>query len=176
MQKAIFTLVALLSGCATIAPIPLTIPESKWVEAQPLPTDPAAEKIEAKDGDWVVPLDEEECIGKDGKIPASAPKPCPGRGGLLVSEEKITRLKLYQLGYVHLRISYDADRGTWSAQRALYEARLKDAGEAIQKLQPDWFQLHSTEIGMILGIVVGVATAVGVVYGIVPAFKTPTTP
>lgn len=176
MRQCYMVIVALLSGCATLAPVPLTVPETKWVEAQPLPVDPATEKIEAKDGDWVVPLDEEECIGKDGKVPASAPKPCPGRGGLLVSEEKITRLKLFQLGYVQLRANYAADRSVWSSQRALYEARLKDAGEAIQKLQPDWFQLHATEIGMLFGMVVGVATAVGVVYGIVPAFKTPTTP
>ena len=166
-------LVVLLSGCATIRPVPLTVPEAKWVETQPLPTDPATEKIAAKDGEWVVPMDEEQCIQKDGKIASDAGKPCPGRGGLLVSEEKITRLKLYEIGYKQLRANYAVDRVVWSAQRDLYEARLKDAGEALQRSHPDWFQLHAGELGTLLGLVVGVAATVGVVYGVAPAFNKP---
>ena len=164
-------LVFLLSGCATLAPVPLTIPETKWVEAEPLPPDPATEKIAAKDGDWIVPMDEEQCIGKDGKIVSDAPKPCPGKGGLLASEERITRLKLYEMDSKALRLNYMADRRVWAAQRALYEARLKDAGEALQKAQPDWFERHSFQLGVLGGAIIGVVMAVGVVYGVVPAFK-----
>jgi len=166
-------LVVLLSGCATLQPVPLTVPQSKWVESEPLPADPATEKISAKDGDWVVPMDEEECIQKDGKIASDAGKPCPGRGGLLVSEEKITRFKLYEMDSKALRLNYSADRRVWAAQRELYEARLKDAGEALQKAQPDWFERHGFQLGVMAGAVIGVAMAIGVVYGVVPAFKTP---
>jgi hypothetical protein len=172
MRKTILVVLAFLSGCATLAPVPLTIPETKWVETQPLPADPSTAKVPFSDGDWAVPMDEEECITKDGMPVADAPKPCPGKGGILVSEEKIARLKLFQLDSNQLRQNYAADKLVWAAQRMLYEARLKDAGEAIQKLQPDWFQLHATEIGMLFGMLVGVGTAVGVVYGVVPAFKT----
>jgi hypothetical protein len=171
MRRGCLALLALLSSCATLAPVPLTIPEAKWVEAQPLPVDPSTEKVEPRDGDWIIPLDEEECIGKDGEIAPSATTPCPGRGGLLVSEERITRLKLFQLGYVQLRANYIADRAVFSAQRALYEARLRDASETIQRMQPSWFQLHAMEIGVAFGMVTGIAAVIGIVYGVVPAFK-----
>ena len=161
------------ASCVTISPVPLTVPEAKWVEAQPLPEDPGSTKIAAKDGDWVVPISEGDCSDDKGKLTADAPKPCPNRGGLLVSEEKITRLKLYEIGYKQLRVNYGADRVVWSAQRDLYEARLKDAGEALQRAQPDWFQLHKGELGTLFGLVVGVAATVGVVYGVAPAFKKP---
>lgn len=175
MVRAIsLLLVFLLSGCATLQPVPLTIPETKWVENEPLPADPATAKIPAKDGDWVVPMDEEECVGKDGKIPADAPRPCPGKGGLLVSEEKISQFKLYEIDSKALRLNYSVDRRVWAAQRALYEARLKDAGEALQKAQPDWFERHGFQLGVLAGALVGVALAVGVVYGVVPAFHTTT--
>lgn len=166
-------LAVLLSGCATVPVVPLTIPESKWVETEALPADPSTEKIEARDGDWVVPMDEEECIAKDGKPIATAPKPCPGRGGLLVSEEKITRLKLYEIRYKQLRANYAADRNVFSAQRSLYEARLKDAAIALEKAQPNWFQAHAWELGILFGVVVGAGVTIGVVYGVVPAFNNP---
>jgi hypothetical protein len=116
-------------------------------------------------------MDAEQCVQNDGKVAAEAGKPCPGRGGILVSEEKVTRLKLYELGYKRLRANYEADRAVFSAQRALYEGRLKDAGEAAQRNRPDWFQSHATELGILFGLVVGVGATVGVVYGVTPAFR-----
>jgi hypothetical protein len=161
----------LLAGCATLQPVPLTVPESKHVEDEPLPTDPATEKVASPDGDWVVPLNEEDCITKDGKLVSDAPKPCPGKGGLLFSEEKAARLKLYQIGYIQLRGNYIADRRVWLVHRELYESRLKDAGEALQRAQPSWFEKHSFQLGVLGGAVIGAGMAVGIIYAVAPAFK-----
>jgi hypothetical protein len=166
----------LASGCATLQPVPVTVAKSHYVEEEPLPADPALEKVPSPDGDWVLPIDEEECIAKDGKVPVDAPKPCPGKGGLLFSEEKATRLKLYQLGYVQLRGNYIADRKVFAAQRELYEARLKDAGEALQRAQPTWLEKNAFQLGILSGAVIGAAMAVGVIYAVAPAFQAQTLP
>lgn len=177
MRFAVILLLLLIAGCATTAPVvEPTVPAWKMVEAEPLPPDPATEKVPFQDGDWAVPMDEEECITKDGKLVADAPRPCPGKGGILLSEEKTARLKLFQLGYQQLRVNYVADRQVWAAQRVLYETRLKDAAEALHRAQPNWFQAHAFELGLFSGIVVGVGTVIGVLYGVAPAFASAPSP
>ncbi len=72
MTRSVLMLL-LLAGCATVSPVPLTIPENKWVETQPLPPDPATEKVAEVDGDWVEQSNEVDCLDANGKITASAP-------------------------------------------------------------------------------------------------------
>lgn len=167
----IFVGVVLLSGCVTLQPVPLTVPENKWVEAQPLPVDPATEKVEAPDGEWAVALNAGDCWDEKGEKDAAAPKPCPEKSGILFSEGKAGRLKLYEISYKALRLNYEADRQVFGAQRLLYEARLRDAGEAAQRDQPGWVKAHAAELGVLGGMVVGAAMAVGVIYAVAPAMK-----
>lgn len=172
MRRAIaLLLVVCVSGCATIQPVPLTVPEEKWVENNPLPSDPVIAKVTAPDGEWATPVNEGDCTDKTGKTSSDAPKPCPAKGGVQISEGLATRFKLYETDSKTLRSLYLADKLVWMAQRQLYEARLRAAGEEAQRSRPNWFAEHSTELGILLGLIIGVAAAVGVVYGVAPAFK-----
>lgn len=172
MQKLGVLLMVVCAGCATLQTVPPTVPEWKHAEDEPLPPDPGAADVNSPDGEWVLPMDEQECITKDGKLTADAPKPCPGKGGILMSEAKALRFKLYQLGYQQLRVNYVADRRVWTAQRLLYEARLKDAGEALQKAQLTWFERHAFQLGILGGALIGAAMSIGIVYGVAPALRT----
>jgi len=169
-------LVLLVSGgCATVNPVAPTVPISpdKRVEEQPLPTDPAAEvlPLEIPKGEWVEPLEQGSCLGADGKVFATAPKPCPARSGIAVSEERAARDAMYRIRYKELRQNYMADRAVFAAQRLLYETRLNDANTALQNAQPNWFQRHAWELGILTGFVVGAGATVGIVYSAAPAFK-----
>ena len=167
--------VVLLTGCAGLQPVPVTVPENQRVENEALPEDAGYVKSPFTGGEWSRPMDEEECIKSDGTVFAGALSPCPGKGGVLMSEELSFRFATYRTYYKQLRLNYEADRKVWTAQRFLYETRLKDAGEAIQRQRPNWFQQHAFELGILAGVVVGAGAAVGIVYGVAPAFKQQTT-
>jgi len=164
--------VLLLEGCVTTpAKWEPSIPVSNYVENDSLPADPTTEKIDSPDGEWVAPLNEGDCWDEKGKLVTDAPKPCPPKGGILFSEGKATRFKLFELRYHELRGNYVVDRRVFGAQRALYESRLKDAGELIQKMQPTWFERHSFQLGILGGAVIGAGMAVGIVYAVSPVLK-----
>lgn len=172
MRRAIsLLLVVCMSGCATLQPVPLTVPEEKWVENNALPEDPKEAKVAAPDGEWAAPENEGDCTDKNGKPVSDAPKPCPAKGGVLISEGLAARFKLYQQDSKALRALYLADKLVWMAQRQLYETKLRMAGEAAQQNRPNWFQQHAAELGILFGLIIGAGAAVGIVYGVAPAFK-----
>jgi hypothetical protein len=163
---------ALNSSCATVKPVAPTVPDdpSKRVEQQPLPADPAALPLPTglPKGDWTAALEDGKCVTDENG------GPCPMLTGIVVSEERAWRDAQFRLAYKEIRIGYEVDRKVWGAQRALYEGRLNDANTALEKAQPNWFQRHAWELGIITGLVVGTGAAIGIVYGVVPAFKVQT--
>lgn len=115
------------------------------VETKPLPDRP--DKTPIADGkDYVVPLSNGD------KAPAD---------GVLLSPDKAARVKLWQLDYDELRALYNTDREVWKQTRIVYEERLGQANEEIRRLQPSWWDQHRLEIGVVTGIIGGVAIMVG---------------
>lgn len=164
------TLAMGFTGCATLQPVPLTVPESHIVENKALPIDPRDVETGAIGPEWTTPMDEEECISPKGDM-VSNTWPCPGKGGILYSEAKSARMGAYVLSYKQLRSNYEQDRLVWASQRALYEGRLSDAGTALQLARPGWFKEHAFELGILAGFLVGAGASVAIVYGVVPAFQ-----
>jgi hypothetical protein len=148
-----FLILALFLAACGPLPTPPTVAESKRVELAPLPPDPAEEKLEGNvpRGDWVEPQEANSCTAG-----------CPAKAGILVSEERAVRDGLYRVRYRELRLTYTADRQVWQAHRELYEKRLQLADQAIQKLQPSWWDRHKVALGVIGGFVLGSALTIGV--------------
>lgn len=158
-MRTVLPIILLLSaGCVTIKPIPPTIDESKRVENSTLPEDPGSKviSVDGSSAEWAAGVADGEC---------------PEKGGILYSEPKAQRLELYKTDYKLLRKMYEADRSVWVSHRSLYETKLQLAGEELQRKQPNWFQSHAFEIGILTGAGVAAAIAVGIVYGVAPAFQ-----
>lgn len=132
------------------------MPQAHRVEEQPLPPDPAQEKLPdgVPVGDWVEPLEAGSC--------AQAPATCPPRSGIVVSEARAARDALYRIRYPELRRTFEADRQVMKAHRELYEERLRHADLAIQKLQPGWWQRHGSSIAFIGGFLLSTVASVAV--------------
>jgi hypothetical protein len=145
-----------------------TVPNSviKRVEERELPPDPGEEKIpeEIPKGNWVEPIEKGECLDVNGTPDPDTVRPCPSKSGIAVSEERAFRDGLYRVRYKQLRKLYVADRDVWSAHRELYEERLKLADKAIHDLQPSWFDRNKMQLGVIGGVVLGIATSVAILY------------
>jgi len=143
-----------------------TVPDSviKRVESRELPPDPAVEPIpdNIPKGDWVAPIEKGECLDASGTPETGAPSPCPVESGIVISEERAYRAALYRIRYRELRKTYESDRMVWSAHRELYEERLKLAGQAIEDLQPSWFDNNKFPLGVVGGVVLGIATSVAI--------------
>ena len=155
---------ALVSACAGYRPYVPTVPQgTNRVEVKPLPPDPAEAALPegfAK-GDWAEPLEVGGCLDKAGNQTVEM-FPCPARSGILLSEEKAWRVGLYQIRYRELRRNYSADQEVWGVHRELYETRLKLADQAIQDMQPGWWDRHKFQIGTVGGIIIGVAASVAI--------------
>ncbi len=162
-------LMLLVTGCATVpvAPTVLLNP-AKYVEARDLPPDPALEALppETPKGEWVEALEAGACADSSGKALSGAPKPCPARSGLLVSEERLARDLLFRTRYTELRRVFEADRIIWSAHRELYEARIRQTEEALNKAQPNWFQQNALQIGVVGGFIIGAAMTIAITYAV----------
>lgn len=162
-MKALLLFLACASACAGAKPLEPTIPESKRVEAEPLPPDPETEKLDSNvpPEDWVEALEPGSCTDATGK-PTTNVKPCPARAGIAMSEAKAARFGLFKIRYKELRTNYVSDRNVWAAQRELYETRLKLADKAIQDLQPGWWDRHKGEFGVIGGFILGTAMTISI--------------
>ena len=159
-------LALILTGCAGPRFQAPTVPDSviKRVENRELPPDPAVEPIpdNIPKGDWVTTIGKGECLDQDGTPELGATNPCPAKSGIVVSEERAYRDALYRIRYRELRKTYGADRMVWSAHRELYEERLKLAGQAIENLQPSWLDRNKLQLGVVGGVVLGIATSVAI--------------
>jgi len=154
----------LACACATPRVVAPTVAPEHQFEKEPLPPDPETEKLDGNipAGDWVEPLEAGSCVDGSGKPVAGAPKPCPARSGIALSEAKSARFGLYKIRYKELRVDYESDRKVWAAQRELYEKRLQLADQAIQDLQPTWWDRHKAEFGVIGGFMLGTVMTVAV--------------
>jgi hypothetical protein len=146
-------LLPLFLACAGTLPTPPTVAEAKRVEQEPLAPDPQEDKLDPNvpKGEWVEPLEANSCTPS-----------CPARSGILVSEERAVRDGLYRIRYRALRTNYLADRQVWVAHRELYEKRLQLADQAIQKLQPGWWERHRFQLGVVGGFVLGSALTIAI--------------
>jgi hypothetical protein len=166
LRSSYLVLVLALTGCAGPRFQAPTVPDSviKRVETRELPPNPATEPIPENipRGDWVTTIAKGECLDTDGTPELGATNPCPAKSGIVISEERAYRSALFRIRYVEIRKTFDADRMVWSAHRELYEERLKLAGQAIEDLQPSWFDRNKLPLGVVGGVVLGIATSVAI--------------
>lgn len=166
LSATIVVLVLSLAACAGPRIQVPTVPDSviKRVEARELPPDPAVEPIpdSIPSGDWVVSIEKGECLDASGTPEVGATNPCPAKAGLVISEERAYRSALYRIRYRELRKTYESDRMVWSAHRELYEERLKLAGKALEDMQPNWLDRNKLSLGLMGGVVLGIATSVAI--------------
>ncbi len=145
MKHVVFAAVLAASGCSLKYVTPATVPPGEArVEDRALPPDPATEPL--PEG---IPEDQRaEALDQGDKAPFS---------GLLIGEGKAARALNFKIRYVELRADYIADRKVWAAHRELYETRLVLADKAIRDLQPSWWDRNAASLGVIGGLVLGVA-------------------
>lgn len=147
---------ALCVGCATTksAAPKRTLPEP--LAAAKLPERPDAKAIPPS-ADWAIPVAEGEVV------PA-------GRSGILLSQEKATRAARYLIGYNELRALYEVDLRTWGRERQVYERYVQlaqdEADRQAKLAERSWWERHSPEIALGLGVVVGAAVTVGIVAAV----------
>lgn len=167
MNRLLLAFTFVVASCASRTQVTPTVPESslKRVEEQELPPDPKTEKLpedsDIPPGDWVVSLEKGSCVNEDGVMVNDYP--CPELSGILSSEERAYRNGLFRLRYKELRANYQADKELWKVHRELYETRLNLAAQAIEDLQPSWWDRNKLQIGVVGGIVLGMASSVAVV-------------
>lgn len=146
---AFVTLLAFSSGCAhEVVRYPM-VPEveTKRPEMAPLPPNPADEPLPEKTpkGDWLYPVEKDEKADD---------------AGILVSEERATRDGMYRVRYKELRSICEADRAQWKAQRDIYEWQVAAARDALKKAEPNWFDKHKGDLGLLGGLVLGITMTV----------------
>lgn len=158
MTKFAAALLILLVGCASTPKVAPVIPAPRHPELRELPADPRTEPL--PDGfsgpEWAEPQEAGACRPGGAREPEKAdPGPCPARAGVLVSEAKAARIKLYQIRYEELRTTYEADRTVWQAQRELYDAEIARRDKYIEDSKPSWWEENRAEFygigGMLLG-------------------------
>lgn len=166
LRYSCVVLALVLMGCAGPRFQVPTVPDSviKRVEERELAPDPAVEPIpdNIPKGDWVTSIEKGECLDTSGTPELGAPSPCPVESGIIISEERAYRAALYRIRYREMRKTYGADRMVWSAHRELYEERLKLAGQAIEDLQPGWIDRNKLPLGVVGGVILGIATSVAI--------------
>lgn len=165
MNRYILVLSFLLASCASRAQVVPTVPESalKRVEEQDLPPDPKQEKLPdgLPKGDWIISMEKGSCVNEDGVMVNDYP--CPDKDGILSSEERAYRDGLFRIRYKELRENYQADKELWKVHRELYETRLQLAAQAIEDLQPSWWDRNKLQLGMVSGIVLGIASSAAII-------------
>lgn len=136
------------------------VPEERRVELRDLPVQPNEEPLpaDAPTEDWVEPLEAGSCT-----VMAAL---CPARSGLLISEGRAARDFLYRTRYAELRKVYESDRVVWSAHRELYETQLAATETALQKAQPNWFEQHAFQLGIVGGFLLGAAATVALTFAV----------
>ena len=153
MRQVLSILMVFAIGCGSTAPVVVQysgVPERQHVEKKELPEPPDAKPIPAEE-DWVKPLPAGKAYDKD---------------GVLISPAKAARAKQWQLGYKSLRDLYEIDRQIWEQQRIVYDERLGQANKEIERLSPSWWSDNKGTVGLVTGIVLGVATTIGIVYAV----------
>lgn len=151
MKSVVVFVCFAVTGCSLKYVTPPTVPPGEArVEERVLPPDPETEPL--PEG---IPDDQRvESMEKGDKAPFD---------GLLIGEGKAARASNYKTRYIELRTYYTSDRKVWAAHRELYETRLVLADKAIRDLQPSWWDRNAASLGVIGGLVLGVAlTAAGV--------------
>jgi len=159
MRTYLPIVIVFMVSCGGLRPPTPTVPDSaiKRVEEAPLPPDPSIEP--PPDGvpseEWVEPHE---------------PGTCSGKPGILISEGRAARDARFRIRYRELRTICEVDREVWKAHRDLYETRLGLAVRTIQSLQPGWWDRNKFQLGVVGGMVIGVAasalilTTMNVVY------------
>ena len=170
MMRAFAVLLVLSVGCASAPKVVTepTVAERKWAEERDLPPDPGEEELPEGLGPDFPPeaVEVGQCSPDEAEGSEEAQGPCPDKAGILISEQKAARIKLYQIRYKELRKTYEADRSLWRAHRELYETKLelalKELKRTEERAERSWWEKHDGTIGLGVGVVVGSALAVGI--------------
>ena len=157
-------LLVFVAGCAAATPPSYLVQTDRRPEGRTLPPDPSSEPLPSgiPAGDWVEALEPGSCIDTQGRPVPDAPRPCPVRPGIAVSEARATRDALYRTRYRELRLTYESDRDVWTAQRELYEGQLHRADQHMRALQPNWFQQNAFGLGIAGGFLLGAVTVISI--------------
>lgn len=150
--------------------------------SQDLPDDPGSKPIDPEDNwvhgtigppELVDPLDAlagDVFCQRAGMDPSVDYTLMPG--GILMSEQKAKRCAEYKLAYEELRKLYIIDIGAWKTKTTIYTSELdlcqKKVNELTKKAKKGWWDKNKFTVGMLLGVVVGVAVTGAVA---VAAFK-----
>ena len=171
---AVLALGLFLTRCAAAPQPSFLVRPDRVVETRPLPPDPSTEALPTgtDPADYTEPQEPGECLDAQGRPLPTAPRPCPARGGLLLSDARVIRASFYQIRYRELRIGYEADRGVWTAHRELYEGQLRRAEEHIRSLQPSWLERNALSLGLAGGFVLGAVTTIVLVSVLPPILNT----
>jgi len=134
-------------GCGS-APHPAvsrTLPGS--VAFSEMPASPVAEALPPA-VDWAVSVEGVQVVPGD------------TRSGILLSLEKAQRAARIRIAYDELRALYSIDLRTWEREREVYGRYLTLADEEIAtwhaRAERSWWERHDGEIGLFLGLLVGV--------------------
>ena len=153
MRWPVVILLAMAVGCAS-TPQPVaqrTLPDSTFEsEIPPEPERPAR----------ISTIPVEQCVVGEGE---EAEETGPG---ILFSDESAAYVGRLRIGYDELRRLYIIDSRTRERERQIYERALSNADEEIQRqaqrAERTWWEQHGGVVGLVSGIVVGVAATIGV--------------
>lgn len=159
-MRTIATLMILSAGCGAATPVVQYkgIPEAQYVEQKELPESPATEPIAKKD-DWVKALPASVCIDEKGVERRT-------EHGIVMSPQKAARAKRWQDAYKNLRGLYDLDRQVFGQHRIIYDERMGQANEEIERLSPSWWDENKGTFGWGAGFIAGAAATIAIVYAV----------
>lgn len=140
----------LVLGCAsTPSPVTRTLPEVSFESQVP-------DEV-ARPDSGVSTLPVESCQDIDGN---------PTPGGVLFSDETAAYVARLRIGYDEMRQLYIIDSRTRDRERQIYETALANADDEIQRqaqrAERTWLEQYGGVVGLVAGIVVGVAATIGV--------------
>lgn len=128
-----------------------TLPESALTSLPPRPDSTPIPEAE----DWVVPLEAGDQTD---------------RAGVLLSDAKARRAALWVVEYNRIRGLYEIDLVTWARERVIYNRYLRLADDEVARWQDasrrTWWERHQGQIGLGVGLVLGIVTTMLVVYGL----------
>jgi hypothetical protein len=86
--------------------------------------------------------------------------------GVLLSPAKIARLILWTISYNDIRTRYEQDRIIFKQIKIIYDERLNQAQNEIDRLQPTFWDKNGPVIILLAGFIAGSLITTGIVIGL----------
>ena len=156
MRWVAFMVVLALGCSATRAPAAKRTLPSPLVAAK-LPPAPKDEFKVPPAADWAVGV-EGYVLGE-----GEGQREIVDRPGICMSMEKAERAARYVIRYEELRELYIVDLKTWGREREIYERHLELGQQEIdawkKEAERSWFERNAGPIGLVTGLILGVAAS-----------------